>query len=75
MDSPGESLEGVFFQKCARGLKKGSISNEIRVQDGNGTALVEHVEDNLKGIGDLSGFTLDDLNKSFRQHFDDGISK
>ena len=72
--SPGHRLSEVFHEstRCAG---KGSSPNEIRLEDGNGAALVEHRQDKSRGIGDLGWYTLGDLKTLFRKCFDDGISK
>ena len=72
--APGNRLS-EFFRKSARGLQQGSTPSEIRAQDGNGTALVEHLQDKSQGIGVLGRYSLCHLNGLFRKCFDEGISK
>ena len=72
--SPGNRLSEVFH-KSARGTRKDSSPNDIRLEDGNGAVLVEHLQDKAKGIGDLSGFTVENLKNLFRKCFEDGVSK
>ena len=72
--APGNRFS-EFFRKSSRGVRKGSSPNEIRVEDGNGAALAEHLQDKTKGIGDLSGFTVEDLKNLFRKCFYDGVPK
>lgn len=71
--APGNRLSEVLLTS-SRSLRQDSVLNRIRVQDGNGAALVEQLQNQEKGIGDLSGFSLDDLKKLFQKYFDNGIS-
>lgn len=52
-----------------------SISNEVPVEDGNGTALLEALRVKGKGMGYIFGFNLQELTELCRMCLTTGISK